>query len=270
MRGPYAGHGTCGGRPPWRLRRQHYHPDMTSMTTTRGLRGLVLVICVTVLAACGGSGATGAGSAHSHLLGDETPAESIAQGPDGRWYATYADMVEVSAWPAGSAAPTESQRQAGEDLLTRVRATLTGLATVEQATAAGYEPHPAIDEFHLVHRAHVDDRIELDPSRPEFVLIDPNAGLVLGAMFLWPAEEHGPQFGGPDTVWHYHDARSGGDDFRCWDGLLPFPGDYDPGSDQCRSGTRRDRSPEMLHVWTIDHPQGPFATRMPARVSSAL
>jgi hypothetical protein len=240
-------------------------PAVPQRTILRVAALLVGLLGLALLPACGSHEvAVADGNGHQHLLGGDASPESVTQGEDGRWYTTYADTIEVSAWAAGSE-PTGDQRRTGADVVDRVRDALAGLTTVAQATAAGYAPHPAIDEFHLVNQAHLDDGTELDPTRPEFVVIDPDAGTVLGAMFLWPADEHGPQFGGPATVWHYHDARSGGDNFRCWDGFLPFPGDYDATSDQCQRGVRRDRSPEMLHVWAIDHPQGPFATRMPTR-----
>lgn len=36
-----------------------------------------------------------------------------------------------------------------------------------------------------------------------------------------------------------------------------------PGEDgACAHGFPNHRTPEMLHVWLLDHPQGRFATRM--------
>ena len=34
---------------------------------------------------------------------------------------------------------------------------------------------------------------------------------------------------------------------------------------ECARGLPRVRSPEMLHVWLIEHPEGPFSTRMRIR-----
>lgn len=227
------------------------------------------VVGLALVTACGHSTTTTTAGvrpgSHDHLLGDLDPASAtVTEGPDGRWYTTYPDLVEVSAWPAG-AEPTDDQRRAGEEFVAQVRAALAGLLTVEDAIAAGYDHPEAIDEFHLVNRNYLDDGATLDPARPEFLVIDPDAGRVLGAMFLWTPGEHGPQLAGPASVWHYHDATSGGESFRCWDGSLPIPGAYDPATDTCRRGDRRDQSPEMLHVWAIDHPRGPFATTMPSR-----
>ena len=36
----------------------------------------------------------------------------------------------------------------------------------------------------------------------------------------------------------------------------------------CSIGTPSSKSPEMIHVWFLDHRQGPFATRM--RLSADL
>jgi hypothetical protein len=40
----------------------------------------------------------------------------------------------------------------------------------------------------------------------------------------------------------------------------------------CADGFPNDRSPEMLHVWLLDHPQGRFATDMalPSETLEAL
>lgn len=203
-------------------------------------------------------------STHEHLLGGDTEPGATRQGADGLWYTDYPSYIEVSAWEPGEDA-TDDQRQAGERLVTEVRAALGDLATVAAARAAGYEPHPSIDEFHLLNRAYLTDDKELDATRPEFLVIDPDAGVVLGAMFVWPRGQHGPQLAGPPSVWHYHPAATNGDDFRCWEGFLPVTGGYDPSTDTCRQGQRGDNSPEMLHVWAIDHPGGPFATPMPSR-----
>lgn len=220
-----------------------------------------------VVTGCGGGTTTlvATPGGHNHLSVDPSAEPGTStQAEDGRWYTVYTDLVEVSSWPAGTL-PTAEQRQASDTFATQVRATLAPLVTVEDAEAAGYIHPDAIDEFHLANDEYLTDGMELDPTRPEFLVIDPDAGLVLGAMFVWPPDEHGPQFGGPGTVWHYHDAVSVGDDFRCWDGFLPAPGAYDPDDDTCRRGERRDRSPEMLHVWTTDNPGGTFGTAMPTR-----
>jgi hypothetical protein len=234
----------------------------------RHLAAAVTIALGLAVSGCGGGTTTtyiATPSGHDHLSVDPgaEPGTST-QAEDGRWYTVYADLVEVSSWPTGTLATAE-QRQAGETFAAQVRAALAPLATVEDAEAAGYLHPDAIDEFHLANDEYLNDGVQLDPARPEFLVIDPDAGIVVGAMFVWPSDEHGPQFAGPDTVWHYHDAASVGDEFRCWEGFLPAPGAYDPTTGTCRRGERSDRSPEMLHVWTTDNPGGVFGTAMPTR-----
>lgn len=68
-------------------------------------------------------------------------------------------------------------------------------------------------------------------------------------------EARGPQVGGPLTLWHYHVW------FRpkCLRGGLLSTGE---GRNGCRDGEPSHRSPEMLHLWFLDHPMGRFATTM--------
>lgn len=246
----------------------------TVSLVTRNLRtplaATVAALALTsAMVACGNDHSTahtsGSGSGHEHPVGQlDASQATFTKGSDGLWYTTYGDTVEVSAWEPGTE-PTDEQRRAGEDFAAQVRSALAGIVTVEDARTAGYVHHESIDEFHLVNDSHATDGVELDPNRPEFLVIDPDAGLVLGAMFLWPPGQHGPQIAGPASVWHFHPAESTTDAFRCWDGFLPIVGAYNAATDRCSSGERRDQSPEMLHVWTINHPGGRFATPMPSR-----
>ena len=81
---------------------------------------------------------------------------------------------------------------------------------------------------------------------------------LVGYMFyVARADERGAQLGGPLTVWHYH----------VWSRARCFVRDVLPvglagPAGGCERGDVRFRSPEMLHVWLVDHPKGPFATSM--------
>lgn len=104
-----------------------------------------------------------------------------------------------------------------------------------------------------------DDHI-LDPTRPESLIFysTPEGQRLYGAMFFTRSHnETGPQIGGPLTEWHYH----------VWDrelclieGIYPVEETYAPG--KCRVGIATNTSPQMLHVWFIDHPEGPFSDTM--------
>ena len=77
----------------------------------------------------------------------------------------------------------------------------------------------------------------------------------MGAMFL-SIGQRGPQVAGPLSEWHFHIDRR-----MCYEqGVLPIDTIDERGS--CGAGFPNIRSPEMLHVWFFDHPDGRFATSM--------
>jgi hypothetical protein len=167
-------------------------------------------------------------------------------------------MIEVTAHEPGDE-PTRAQRRDADDFVERAAAATKGLERLDDAEAAGYRSWPGIDQYHFVNLDHVGDGAVLDPARPEFLMYDDD-GALLAAMFLAADnDEPGPQFGGPLTTWHYHPAGP-----SCWveGGLLPA--DVDPDGDgSCPDGaTYSERSPEMLHVWLVDHAEGPFSSDM--------
>ena len=75
-------------------------------------------------------------------------------------------------------------------------------------------------------------------------------------MFMVPMEVEGQQIGGPLTVWHYH----------LWSGpTCIVKGRIGMGrakKGKCKEGEPSQKSPEMLHVWFVDHPDGRFASGM--------
>ena len=76
---------------------------------------------------------------------------------------------------------------------------------------------------------------------------------------MYLVEDHfarGPQVGGPSTVWHYHIFPM----VRCFHEGVPKAFPQTDGT--CHKGIPTNRSPEMLHVWFVDRPEGVFATPM--------
>jgi hypothetical protein len=68
-------------------------------------------------------------------------------------------------------------------------------------------------------------------------------------------EARGPQIGGPLTIWHYHTWLRP----QCVvDGLSV---NWSVGG-KCKRGVPSQYSGEMMHVWLVDHPLGPFASPM--------
>ena len=157
--------------------------------------------------------------------------------------------------------PTPEQREAAERLVEQSieAARRNGWFRFEQALEDGYEPM-VDDRAHYAHREYVTDGRVLDPERPEFLMFydTRNGKKLVGAMYLMSdLYAHGPQIGGPATVWHYHLWSHE----RClWEGLLALGPVDDQG--ECAEGVPSARSAEMIHVWFVDHPGGPFTTNM--------
>jgi hypothetical protein len=125
--------------------------------------------------------------------------------------------------------------------------------------AATADQQKAADEFVL-------DDVQLDPERPEYLMYYPDPegsdeDVLTGLMFLADApESRGHQFAGPLAIWHYHTYTNA----RCWThgGLLSTGMVDASGKCSMSGGVPIHRSPEMVHVWLIDHPRGPFSTGM--------
>ena len=116
------------------------------------------------------------------------------------------------------------------------------------------------DEIHYANEEYILDDAILDPERPEFLMyykVGEKRELT-GVMYLVdePLRE-GPQIGGGETIWHYHVwSRK-----ACLLHELLVIGQPDK-DENCRRGSLGDRSPEMIHIWLVDHPNGPFSSNM--------
>jgi hypothetical protein len=164
---------------------------------------------------------------------------------------------EISLFPPGSE-PTPDQIKAAEDLIARTKeaAKRHNWYNFGQSLKDGYA---AYDTSHYFNLEFANDEHSLDPDRPENLMYfwNKNGELKLvGVMYLMKTNaEHGPQVGGPLTVWHFHTMAA---PYCWWDG--PYNSPNPDGS--CQKGEAHLRSNEMLHVWLVDHPGGAFATGM--------
>jgi uncharacterized membrane protein len=135
-----------------------------------------------------------------------------------------------------------------------------GWFDLAQAERGGFSQQWS-DGEHWVNREYLfDDRV-LDPARPEFLMYDdsPQGKVLTGFMYYTrDLEEKGPTPGGSIAQWHYHPWPKRG--FCAERGLLVVSRPDDRGN--CSVGVRVSRSGEMLHVWFVDHPLGPFADVM--------
>lgn len=97
----------------------------------------------------------------------------------------------------------------------------------------------------------------LDPLRPESLMYDWDAPepTLQGAMFIMEdVASMGPMIGGCLTTWRMHDNL-------CYTGDPLVDGTIVGFSDKfggCPSQTMLRVTPEMLHVWIIPRPGGPF------------
>ena len=165
---------------------------------------------------------------------------------------------EVSGYPPGSQ-PTPEQQRAADDLVERCYAAALRHRwdQVERGLADGFRP---MDGVHYRNEEFMLDDHVIDPDYPEVLMYyptPPDGKSQLAGFMFYPrsTEARGPQFGGPLTIWHYHS----------WGQPMCLVAGFAVGlsrEGQCRRGVLGTFSLEMMHVWLIDHPDGPFATTM--------
>jgi len=167
-------------------------------------------------------------------------------------------MYELTQYPVETQ-PTPEQKKTADELVRRSYqvAKDKGWFDYDQGIKDGFVQ---FDETHYENEKFIHDGKVLDPERPEYLMYyDTSGGKKLaGFMFLTNDQyEHGPQVGGPLTVWHYHIW----DEPQCIHGSSG--GTRPVGKDcLCPTAELSKKSREMMHVWFVDHPDGPFATGM--------
>ena len=169
-------------------------------------------------------------------------------------------IYEVTDYPEGSR-PTPEQIRASQDLVTRCfdAALRNGWFQFKHAIDQGYRLLFG-DKRHYAKAAHVFDDAVLDCDKPEFLMYydTPEGKGLAGLMFYAEAPKaRGAQLGGPLTVWHYHVWAPA----QCMRDEMLLVGTADD-EGVCKRGVAMHRSPEMLHLWLIDRPNGPFTTSM--------
>jgi hypothetical protein len=161
--------------------------------------------------------------------------------------------------PLAATPPTPEQRAAAARLVEETRAALAPYQDRRAAIAAGYRPAQtdARGVEHMEHKAYQRDDHILDPTRPEQVVyIHTRQGpLLAGAVFVMPDDGlPGPEIGGRLTRWHAHTI--------CVTPLQPFIAGLVTPFGACPTGSFAVTTAEMMHLWTIDNPGGPFATEL--------
>ena len=165
-------------------------------------------------------------------------------------------MYELTHYPNQEA--TQVHKEAANKL---IKATIDsdvrhGWLSKEKGLSDGYE-QMYLDPVHFVNKEYFFDGEILNPDKPEFLMYytTEEGDFLMGVMFV-AVGQRGPQVAGPLSIWHYHIEQR-----VCYQwGVLPI-GRYEEGG-SCEAGIPNTRSPEMLHVWLFDHPDGRFATKM--------
>jgi len=143
------------------------------------------------------------------------------------------------------------------------------LQDIKVAQAEGYRPiTPFIGGLaHFHNQAYFAAGKTLDPTKPEeliYLRTPKGETRLVGAMFLAQPGQAGPKVGGALTSWHAHDNL-------CFSSAAIVVALADANG-KCPSGTIYNGvTPEMLHVWLVDNPNGIFSEDMsPAALVAAM
>ncbi|MCW2714669.1 MAG: hypothetical protein JWN88_1716 [Frankiales bacterium] len=195
-----------------------------------------------------------------HADGDshpEGPGHAVDPGhADGAGQAAGGAAAGHGHGPVDTTPPTPEQRAAADKLLRESRAALKRYEVLSVAEADGYKiTHDAGGKlYHYGNPAYARDGRTLDPRRIEsllYVTIPGGGKLLVGGMFTMPKGERGPNIGGSLTQWHGHDDL-------CLDPAQGIAISQPPGGG-CPPGSAVGTTGEMMHVWSIEYPGGPFA-----------
>lgn len=200
------------------------------------------------------------GDDHGHG-GHEAPTDPADSGTTAAADAGHADdghaHSHATVDPSGA---TPAQRAAADRLLAQTKAAAGRWGSLDAAKADGFRAiTPVLNGLQHWHnqRFFTDGKL-LDARAPEeLIYASTSRGPVLvAAMYLMERlGEPGPQVGGPLTVWHDHDDL-------CFSMDGTVVGFHRPPRQTCPPGSVNQRTPEMLHVWLVDNPAGPFAAEM--------
>lgn len=176
----------------------------------------------------------------------------------------FSGMIEVSQFV--NKPQTEAQKNAATALYEKtLKSTQNkGLFDFSKSLADGYIDDPATDSVHYTNYNYIFDGDFLNPEEPEYLMFykTTKGYLLAGVMFIQDdLNVHGEQIGGPETVWHFHSHGAG----MCLPMNIPEESlkKNHVSRAHCPKGQiLLTSSPEMLHVWFIEHPQGRFASSM--------
>ena len=177
---------------------------------------------------------------------------------------------------ATASGATGAQVQAALQLIDETKAAVAKYADRQAAINAGYKPMEpeGLAIMHYVNQAYFADADILRPDRVQSLIYFNSAHgpVLIGAMYIMPRlGMAGPEIGGSLTVWHKHDNL-------CFDRttgvIVAFTHDGSANTTEksgtCPAGSSNRSTPEMLHVWLIENPDGPFGSDMAPEVLASL
>ena len=162
--------------------------------------------------------------------------------------------------PGAAHHPTAEQQRAADALAAQTRAATERYLDLDVALADGYQHSfkATGTDVHLDHPLHKIDGRTLDPNRPEQLVyaIEGGRATLLGVVYVVEtAGRPGPEPGGPITRWHAHNACVA---------LAPIGLGVVSPYGNCPAFSLAIGTPEMMHVWTVENPGGPFAEGLDA------
>jgi hypothetical protein len=191
-----------------------------------------------------------AGSVHTHdepQASAAPPAGSVGSSTQGG----------ISHDHGAALAVTAAELEAATRLVADTKAAAARFENIEAARAEGYyqAASPRNGLVHYFNTGYNRDSRILDPEHPESLvylqLTDGNWKLV-GVLYRMPSPgQPGPRVGGPLTAWHAHDNLCTANG-RVVGKII---------NGRCTNGTL-SLTPEMLHVWLADNPNGVFSDDM--------
>jgi len=203
-------------------------------------------------------------AAHAATDGDVSadPGASVAHTDDHGHAHDHAARAQagIIMRPQADHHPTVEQAAAAQALADATAAAMARFARLEDAIAAGFvlPANASGTDVHIDNPGFKRDGRVLDPERPETLVyaIEGGRATLLGVVYVMEvAGVPAPQPGGPITRWHAHNL--------CITALPPGFGVVSPfGS--CPALSVSLTTPEMMHVWVVENPGGPFAEGLDA------
>lgn len=225
---------------------------------------MVAVVLAAVLTACSSGDPSPTPTATSHGRGagpspTQTDPAAVAT-------AAASGHAHASDHPRPSGTPSAEQQRAADELVRATREAMEPFEDIGFAASSGYfqgMPY-TFDQIRAAHYFSVDALVDggtLDPERPEGLIYLRTAGgedVLLGVMYI-AMHGPGPEIGGPLTAWHAHPEL-------CISGFAVQP---ILASGECVDGAWRVFE-DMIHVWSVPNPAGPFAHLLPAEAAAEI